>query len=413
MSQLSDLRQQYEKYKAQGLKLDLSRGKPPGDVLDLSNKFLDKLDAYVSEDGTDVRNYGVVAGLKECKRLFSELLGIPEDYMILGNNSSLSHMYNTFFMLWNFGVNGSKPWSKEEGAKILCPVPGYDRHFTLTGDFGAEMIPVPMTGNGPDMDIVEQLVSEYASIKAIWCVPLYSNPEGVVYSDETVRRLASMKTADPNFRIFWDNAYGVHHLFGEHHIADIFALAEEAGNPDRVFYYFSTSKILFPGGGTSLVASSPANVKDMLTHIGRQTVGYDKITQLRTVRFFDGKPENVSKHMASIAELLRPRFELVLSLLDEEFAGTDTIAYEKPKGGYFISVDVPDGCAARVVSLANEAGVKLTPAGATWPYGKDIRDRNIRIAPTYPSLAELETIMRVFCLCVKIAAAEKEMEAAQ
>jgi DNA-binding transcriptional MocR family regulator len=404
---MNDLLKKYEEFKARGLKFDLSRGKPSGDVLDLSNGMLDRLDTWESEDGTDVRNYGVVAGLPECKRLFSELLGIDAERMILGGNSSLSHMYNVFTMLRDFGVGASKPWSQEDKIKVLCPVPGYDRHFSLTEDLGAEMVPVPMTEDGPDMDIVEQLVAGDAHIKAIWCTPLYSNPEGVVYSDEVVKRLASMKTADPDFRIFWDNAYGVHHIFGEHSVADIFALAEAAGYPNRVFYYFSTSKITFPGGGISLVASSPENVKDMLVHIGRQTIGYDKITQLRTVKLFGGKAENIKTHMMNIASLLRPRFEVVLDTLDAEFAGTDILRYKRPKGGYFVSIDVPDGCASRVVTLAKEAGVTLTGAGATWPYGKDPHDSNIRIAPTYPTPEELEKIMQILCLCIKIAAAEK------
>jgi DNA-binding transcriptional MocR family regulator len=404
---MNDLLKKYEEFKAQGLKLDLSRGKPSGDVLDLSNGMLGALDTWKSEDGTDIRNYGVVAGLPECKRLFSELLGVDAERMILGGNSSLSHMYNVFAMLWNFGVGGSKPWSEEDGVKVLCPVPGYDRHFALTEDFGAEMIPVPMTENGPDMDIVEQLVKDDARVKAIWCTPLYSNPEGVVYSDETVKRLAGMRTADPNFRIFWDNAYGVHHIFGEHKVADIFALAEAAGYPNRVFYYFSTSKITFPGGGISFVASSPENVKDVLGHIGRQTIGYDKITQLRTVKLFGGKAENIKAHMMNIANLLRPRFEIVLNSLETEFAGGDIVRYKKPKGGYFVSIDVPDGCARRVVALAKEAGVTLTGAGATWPYGRDPQDSNIRIAPTYPTPRELEKIMQILCVCIKIAAAEK------
>jgi DNA-binding transcriptional MocR family regulator len=411
MTELQNLLTEYEEYKSQGLKLDLSRGKPSGDVLDLSNGLLDGLDTYLSEDGTDIRNYGVVAGLPECKRLFSELLGVAPERMILGGNSSLNHMYNVFTLLWNFGIGGSKPWSKEDGVKVLCPVPGYDRHFALTEDFGAEMIPVPMTEDGPDMDVVEKLVANDRQIRAIWCIPLYSNPEGVVYSDETVRRLANMKTADPNFRIFWDNAYGVHHIFEEHRISDIFELADKAGYPNRVFYYFSTSKITFPGGGISLIATSPENVKDILVHIGRQTIGYDKITQLRTVRFFDGKVGNIKAHMQAIAGLLRPRFDLVLSALESEFAGTDIISYRKPKGGYFVSIDVPDGCASRVVALAKDAGVTLTGAGATWPLGKDPHDSNIRIAPTYPTLAELETIMQILCVCIKIAAAEKQTEA--
>jgi DNA-binding transcriptional MocR family regulator len=398
---------EFEEYKARGLKLDLSRGKPSGDVLDLSNGMLDGLDTYLSEDGTDIRNYGVLAGLPECKRMFSDLLGVPAEQMILGGNSSLSHMYTVFGLLWNFGIGGSTPWVREANVKILCPVPGYDRHFALTEDFGAEMIPVPMTADGPDMNVVEKLAAEDASVKGIWCVPLYSNPEGVVYSEETVRRLARMKTADPHFRIFEDNAYGVHHIFEEHRVTNILTCAREAGNPDRVFYYFSTSKITFPGGGISLVTSSPANVKEVLAHIGKQTIGYDKITQMRTVKLFGGSADAIRAHMKNIAALLRPRFELVLKYLDSEFAENGIVRYRAPMGGYFVSIDVPDGCASRVVALAKEAGVVLTGAGATWPYGKDPRDSNIRIAPTYPTLGELDTTMRILCLCIRIAAAEK------
>jgi DNA-binding transcriptional MocR family regulator len=312
-------------------------------------------------------------------------------------------MYNVFTILYLFGPVGCEPWAKADKVKILCPCPGYDRHFTLTDDFGAEMIPVPMRGDGPDMDIVEKLVAQDAEIKGIWCVPLYSNPEGAVYSDETVRRLASMNTAAPDFRIFWDNAYGVHHIFEEHKIADIFSLADEAGNPERVYYFFSTSKMSFPGGGIGLVSAGPESIEQLEAHIGKQTIGYDKISQLKAVKFFKN-PENIRAHMAKIADLLRPKFELVLRSLEDEFAGTGLVRWVEPKGGYFVSINVPDGAAKAVVALAKEAGAVLTGAGATYPYKNDPADSNLRIAPTYPSIDELEKTMRLLAVSIKIVA---------
>jgi aspartate/methionine/tyrosine aminotransferase len=400
---LEDNLNEYEKLKALGLKLDLSRGKPSPDVLDLSNELLGALDTYKAEDGTDIRNYGVPTGLPEIKRLFSDLLNIPVERLVIGGNSSLNHMYNVFTILYLFGPIGFEPWTMADKVKILCPSPGYDRHFTLTDDFGAEMITVPMTEDGPDMDIVEKLVAEDAEIKGIWCVPLYSNPEGVVYSDETVKRLASMKTAAPDFRIFWDNAYGVHHIFKEHKIADIFKLAEAAGNPERAYYFFSTSKMSFPGGGIGMVAAGPESVKQLEAHIGKQTIGYDKIAQLKAVKFFKN-PENIRAHMAKIADLLRPKFELVLKSLEDEFAGTGLVRWVEPKGGYFVSINVPDGTAKAVVALAKEAGEVLTGAGATYPHKNDPADSNLRIAPTYPSIDELEKTMKLLAVSIKIVA---------
>jgi len=409
---LSEYKSKYEKLKSLGLDLDLSRGKPGSDVLDVSNGLLDALDDYRAKDGTDVRNYGVVSGLPELKRLFSDLLGVPDDRMIVGGNSSLTHMYNTFALLYLFGVPDdmgdmdSKPWHRGGSTKILCPVPGYDRHFNLSKDFGAELVAVPMLEDGPDMDAVEKLASSDPAVKGIWIIPLYSNPTGSVISEEKARRLAQMRTAAPDFRIFWDNAYGVHHLWEEHKAPDIFALCEEAGYPERVFYYFSTSKVHFPGSGVGLVAAGPRTIERMKAHLTMQTIGFDKIPQLRTVRFFDGKAENVRVHMKKIAEILRPKFELVMDKLDREFDGTGLLTYERPKGGYFISVDVPEGCAKRVVALAKDAKAVLTPAGATFPYGKDPKDSNIRIAPTFPSMDELGQTMDLFAVCVKRAALE-------
>jgi aspartate/methionine/tyrosine aminotransferase len=421
----AELSARYEALKAKGLKLDLSRGKPSSDVLDLSNGLLAGIDGgrqsdgdagYFAEGGTDIRNYGVVDGLPECKRLFSELLGVPAERMIVGGNSSLTHMYNTMAFCYLFGASdepGCGPWSREAGGvKWLCPVPGYDRHFSVTQDFGATLVPVPLLEDGPDMDEVERLCADDPSVKGIWIIPLYSNPTGGVISAEKAQRLAGVKTAAPDFRIFWDNAYGVHHLWEAHTAPDIFALCEAAGNPERAFYFFSTSKINFPGAGVGLVAAGPATVARLLAHLKMQTIGFDKIMQLKTVRFFGGDPENVRAHMRDIAALLRPRFDLVLETLDREFAGTGILAWTRPKGGYFISVDVLDGCAKTVVSMAKDAGVTLTGAGATWPYGKDPRDRNIRLAPTYPTLDELAQTMELFVLCVKLASVEKLLLAA-
>ncbi|MCL2493615.1 MAG: aminotransferase class I/II-fold pyridoxal phosphate-dependent enzyme [Clostridiales bacterium] len=406
---------QYEALKEKGLKLDLSRGKPSSDVLDLSNALLDKLDSWRTEDGTDIRNYGVVDGLPECKRLFSDLTGVAPERMIVGGNSSLTHMYNTMALFYLFGASdepGCAPWGKAEKVRWLCPVPGYDRHFSVTQDMGAELVPVPMEEDGPDMDEVERFAGPDPAVKGIWIVPLYSNPTGAVISEEKAKRLASMKTAAPDFRIFWDNAYGVHHVWEAHKAPDIFALCDAAGNPERAVYFFSTSKVNFPGAGVGLVAAGPATVKRMLAHLKMETIGFDKTTQLRTVKFFGGSAENVRVHMAKIAALLRPRFDLVLETLDREFTGTGILEWTAPKGGYFVSVDTLDGCAGAVVARAKEAGVTLTGAGATWPYGKDPRDRNIRIAPTYPGVDELAQTLELFAVCVKLVTVEKLLESA-
>ena len=404
----ADASKEYNELKAMGVKLDLSRGKPSSDVLDLSNGLLDGLDTWKAEDGTDIRNYGVIDGLPECKRLFSELLGIPADHMIVGGNSSLTHMYNTWAFLYLFGAaKGAEPWGKKERVKILCPCPGYDRHFSVSEDFGAEMIPVAQLRDGPDMDAIETLAASDPDVKGIWIVPLYSNPTGSVISEEKAARLARMKTAADDFRIFWDNAYGVHHLWEDHTAPDILTLCEQADNPDRVFYYFSTSKVNFPGGGIGLIASSAGNMALMRAHLTMQTIGFDKIMQLRTVKFFDGKADNIRAHMKKIAALLRPRFEIVLEALEFGFEGSGVLTWTPPKGGYFVSIDTMPGCAKAVVEMAKEAGVTLTGAGATWPYKKDPNDSNIRIAPTYPALPELEQTMRLLSLCIKIVSIDK------
>ncbi|MDR2354966.1 MAG: aminotransferase class I/II-fold pyridoxal phosphate-dependent enzyme [Clostridiales Family XIII bacterium] len=401
-----DCRAEYLEMKARGLALDMSRGKPSPDILDLSNGLLGALASYRAEDGTDTRNYGIPTGLSESRRLFSELLGIPADQIIVGNNASLELMYDFYAALYLFGTQGHAPWSKCAGVKFLCPSPGYDRHFAISAAFGTEMIPVPMTENGPDMDAVEALVQSDDSIKGIWCVPLYSNPQGVVYSDETVRRLAEMKTRAEDFRIFWDNAYGLHHVFEEHKIADILKLAAAAGNADRVYYFFSTSKVTFPGGGIGLAAASPANIAEQQKRISIRTIGSDKLNQLRFVQYFK-TADAVRRHMRAIGDLLRPRFEIVLDTLDRELGGTGLATWIRPKGGYFVGIDTQEGCAKAVVALAKEAGTTLTSAGATFPHGKDPKDTNIRIAPTYPAESELRDAMRLFCLCVKCVSIDK------
>lgn len=398
----------YEELKKKGLKLDLSRGKPSSDVLNLSNALLDGLDTYIAGNGTDIRNYGLLDGLPECKKLFSDLLGIPADRMIVGGNSSLTHMYNTYAFLYLFGAaEGAVPWGKAERVKILCPCPGYDRHFSLTEDFGAEMVPVHMLPDGPDMDEVEALASSDPAVKGIWTVPLYSNPTGDVISMENAKRLACMDTAADDFRVFWDNAYGVHHLWEEYEPPDILTLCEQAGNPDRAFYYFSTSKVNFPGAGVGLIASGAGNIERMRSHLKMQTIGFDKIIQLKTVNFFDGKAENVHVHMRKVADLLRPRFELVLEALDRDFADSGVLWWIPPKGGYFISIETMPGCAKAVIAMAKEAGAILTGAGATWPYKKDPQDSNIRIAPTYPTLPELKQTMEILSLCIKLVSIDK------
>lgn len=406
----AELEQTYAEYKARNLKLDMSRGKPSGRQLDLTNGILDKLDKYMTEDGIDARNYGGLEGIPEARRLFSELLGIPVEKIIIGGNSSLNLMYDAIVRLLLFGTQGHTPWSKVPGGvTFLCPSPGYDRHFSVCEDLGIRMIPVPMTPTGPDMDLVEKLAAEDESVKGIWCVPLYSNPQGICYSDETVDRLASMKTAAADFRIFWDNAYGVHHIFRERKLKDIFSACEAAGNPDRVIYFFSTSKITFPGAGVALLASSPANVAEIKKHMGMQTIGHDKLNQLRTVRYLKDA-EGIRKHMKRLAEELKPKFNIVLETLDRELKGSGLAEWTHPDGGYFIAIDTLPGCAKATVALAKEAGVVLTGAGATFPYKKDPLDRNIRIAPTYPTLDELKTAIELFCVCVKLAGTRKLLE---
>nr|WP_302599995.1 aminotransferase class I/II-fold pyridoxal phosphate-dependent enzyme [uncultured Cellulosilyticum sp.] len=401
-----ELEKQYAEYMSRQLKLDMSRGKPAGSQLDVTNGILDALESYITEDGLDARNYGVLDGIPEAKRLFSELLNIPTEKIIIGGNSSLNLMYDTMVRLCLFGTQGHTPWSKLPVVKFLCPSPGYDRHFAICEDLGIEMITIPMKEDGPDMELVEDLVANDETIKGIWCVPLYSNPQGICYSDEVVERLATMKTAAPDFRIFWDNAYGVHHIYAEEKLADIFELAEKVGNEDRVYYFFSTSKITFPGAGVALMASSLSNVAEIKKHMGIQTIGHDKINQLRTVHYFKNA-EGVRVHMKKLAEELKPKFDIVLKTLERELAGTGLATWTKPLGGYFVAIDTYEGCAKETVALAKAAGVVMTGAGATFPYKKDLHDRNIRIAPTYPTTDELQIAMDLFCVCVKLAGVNK------
>lgn len=396
----------YEELKSRNLSLDMSRGKPAPSQIDHANGMLKEMTDYHTKSGMDVRNYGVLDGIPEMKELFSELLDIPAGQLIVGGNASLNLMFDAVMRLFVFGTMGEKPWGRLDEVKFLCPSPGYDRHFTICETLGIKMIPVPMTKEGPDMDMVEELVGSDTSIKGIWCVPKYSNPQGICYSDETVDRLASMKTAAKDFKIFWDNAYGVHPVFEDVKVKNIIDACEEAGTKNRPYYFFSTSKITFPGAGVSLIASSDENIKEIKKIMGAQTIGYDKVNQLRHVQFFKNA-EGMRAHMQVLADCMKPKFETVLKYLNRELEGTGLASWEEPKGGYFVSVDVYPGCAKEVVRLAKEAGVVLTGAGATYPYKKDPEDSNLRIAPTYPTVEELEQAMELFCVCVKKAALHK------
>ncbi len=404
----------YEELKAMGLNLDMSRGKPNTEQLDISMEMIDTLSRtheLVGEQGVDCRNYGVLDGIIEAKRLLSAMIECPVDNIIIYGNSSLNVMYDTVARSMTHGVMGSTPWAKLDKVKFLCPVPGYDRHFAITEFFGIEMINVPMTSEGPDMDMVEDLVSKDAAIKGIWCVPKYSNPSGITYSDETVRRFANLKPAAEDFRIYWDNAYCIHHLYEDHqdHILEILEECEKAGNPDMVFKFCSTSKVTFPGSGIAAISASKANLDFIKKQMKVQTIGHDKLNQLRHARFF-GDFNGMLEHMKKHAAIIRPKFEAVLDTLDRELGGLDIATWTKPNGGYFIALDTLDGCAKKVVAMCKEAGVVMTPAGATYPYGKDPHDSNIRIAPTYPSTDELKQACEVFVTCVKLASIDKLLE---
>ncbi|HHW30774.1 MAG TPA: aminotransferase class I/II-fold pyridoxal phosphate-dependent enzyme [Clostridiaceae bacterium] len=397
----------YNKFKAQNLNLDMSRGKPCPEQLELSKELLEIKD-YKASDGTDCRNYGALDGIPEAKKLFSEYLEVNTDEIIIQGNSSLNLMYDTINRAMTFGVDeSSTPWSKLPAVKFICPSPGYDRHFAICELFNIEMIAVDMHEDGPDMDKIESLVAEDESIKGIWCVPKYSNPQGYTYSDETVDRLASMKTKAKDFRIFWDNAYAVHHLSEKHdNLKNILTACKKYNNPDRVYIFSSTSKITYAGAGISMLASSKYNIDRTKKLLSIQTIGYDKMNQLRHVLFLKNM-DNIHEHMKKHASILKPKFDTVLNILERELGSKNICSWTKPNGGYFISFDTMDGCAKKVVKMASEAGVKLTSAGATFPYGKDPRDRNIRIAPSYPPISELKQAIELFCVCVQIASIEK------
>ena len=404
------LEQEYARHCAKELALNMARGKPAAAQLELSLPLLDTVDAssgLFAEDGTDCRNYGVMDGIPEAKRLMASIMDHDPRNVCVFGNSSLNIMYDLVSHGFLHGYLGEKPWRELEDVSWLCPVPGYDRHFAITELFGIKMIPVRMNENGPDMDEIEALVRENDAIKGIWCVPQYSNPGGVTYSNDTVARLASMPCAASDFRIFWDNAYCVHHLYDtrQAHVADIAEACEKAGNPNRYFKFASTSKVTFPGAGIAAVAASEENIAQIKKRVSIQTVGYDKINQLRHVRFLKDA-QGISEHMKKHAEIIRPKFELVARLLEEGLSDTGCASWSNPDGGYFVSLDGLPNTAKRTVALAKGAGVTMTGAGATWPYKEDPEDSNIRIAPTLPPLEELEQAMEVFVCCVKLAAVE-------
>jgi DNA-binding transcriptional MocR family regulator len=400
----AQVRDDYEAFRARGLKLDMTRGKPAPAQLDLANDLLalpGNRDHF-TEAGEDARNYGGLQGLPEARALFSSMLDAPADRIVVGNNSSLAMMHDCIVWALLKGVPGlPTPWSEVSSPAFICPVPGYDRHFALCEEYGIAMLPVAMTGQGPDMDAADP------AVKGMWCVPKYSNPSGEVYSDETVRRLAAMKTGAPDFRLFWDNAYSVHHLTDRRHaIADILALCEKAGHPDRAFVFASTSKVTIAGGGLAFFASSPANLRWYLAHAGKRTIGPDKLNQLRHVRFLKDEV-GLTRHMDAHRALLAPKFDAVIDALEARLGGAGVARWTRPDGGYFISVDVADGTARQVVALARDAGLALTPAGATWPHGRDPDDRNLRLAPSFPPLPDVRAASEGIAICILLAAVEK------
>lgn len=410
----SELDERYEEAKSKGLALDMSRGKPSAKQLNVSLDMLDVINSsseLISENGTDCRNYGVLDGIPEAKRLMAEMMNTTPEHVIVYGNASLSIMYDQISRAYTHGILGSTPWCKLDKVKFLCPVPGYDRHFAITERFGFEMINIPMSETGPNMDMIENLVSEDDSIKGIWCVPKYSNPQGYTYSDDTVKRMAALKPAAKDFRIFWDNAYAIHDLYAEgaDTLLDIISECEKAGNPDMVFEFASTSKVSFPGSGIAALAASKANIDDIKKQLTIQTIGHDKINQLRHVKYFKNI-DGLKAHMMKHADEMRPKFEAVLKVFEEELGGCGIGEWSKPKGGYFISFDAMEGCAKKIVAKCKEAGVTLTNAGATFPYGKDPKDSNIRIAPSFPTPEEMAMAADLFVLCVKIVSIEKILE---
>jgi DNA-binding transcriptional MocR family regulator len=404
-----EVTQRYDGFRSQQHSLNLGRGKPSPEQLDLSNDLLSVLGPgdFVAGDGTDCRNYGGLQGLPEARALFGAMLEMPADRVLVAGNSSLELMHDTVAWASLRGVPGSTgPWSDSAPATFICPVPGYDRHFTICDGLDIRMVPVPLTGQGPDMDLVEQLVASDPTVKGMWCVPKYSNPTGEVYSDDVAERLARMTAAAPDFRLFWDNAYGVHHLSGKRHeIANIMTLCERHGHPDRAFVFASTSKMTFAGAGVAIFASSPANMKWMLQQMERKTIGFDKLNQLRHVRFLKDAA-GIRTLMAGHANILTPKFQAVRDVFTRLLGGTGAATWTQPDGGYFVSFDVLDGCARRVIELAKQAGITVVPAGSTFPYGKDPNDRNIRVAPTFPSLEEVIKAAEGLALAALVAASD-------
>lgn len=410
----TELMSAYEEKKGLGLNLSMARGKPSKEQLELSMPMLDVLNNntnFVGEDKLDVRNYGVLPGIKEARRFFADILDVKPENVVLYGSASLTLMYDTISRAYVKGILGSTPWSKLDKVKFLCPVPGYDRHFTVCEFFGIEMINVPMNEDGPDMDMVEKLVSEDPAIKGIWCVPKYSNPDGYVYSDEVVKRFASLKPAAEDFRIYWDNAYIIHHLYPDEpaQILNIIEECEKAGNPDMVYEFCSTSKVTFPGAGISAMASSEKNINSTISMMNAQIISHDKMNQLRHVLFFPTM-KDLEEHMTKHAEIMRPKFETVVEMLENELGNLGIAEWTNPKGGYFIGFNSMEGCAKKIVSMCADAGVIMTDAGATYPYGKDPKDRNIRIAPSFPTIDELIEACKIFIICVKIASIDKILE---
>ena len=411
-----ELEKEYKEAASKGLKLDMSRGKPAAKQLDLSRDMLDVVNSSSDlkcEDGVDVRNYGILDGISEAKKIMADILGVSSDNVIVFGNASLNIMYDMVSRAMLFGILGSTPWSKLDKVKFLCPVPGYDRHFAITELFGVEMINIPMKADGPDMDLVEKYVNNDESVKGIWCVPKYSNPQGITYSDEVVKRFAALKPAAKDFRIFWDNAYAIHDLYEDDkdELLETFAECKKNGNEDMVYEFCSTSKVTFAGGGISALAASKSNIDDVKRTMTIQTIGHDKVNQLRHARYFKDI-NGVYDHMKKHAAILRPKFEAVINEFEKELSGLGIASWVKPKGGYFISFETMEGCAKAVVAKCKEAGVTLTGAGATYPYKKDPNDSNIRIAPSLPTEEELKQATELFILCVKLVSVDKLLETA-
>lgn len=417
LKEKEQLERRYKEIREIGLQLNMARGKPSAEQLELSMDILDvigKEDSLLAEDGTDCRNYGVMDGLPEAKRLVADMVDCKPENLIIYGNSSLNIMYDQVARAELFGVCGNTPWSQLDKVKFLCPVPGYDRHFKITESFGIEMINIPMTADGPDMDLVEKYVNNDEAVKGIWCVPKYSNPQGVVYSDETVRRFANLQPKAKDFRIFWDNAYVVHHLY-EDKQAKILNILEEcakAGNPDMVYEFCSTSKVTFPGAGIAALATSENNLADIKKRLTVQTIGHDKINQLRHVRYFKNI-DGIKAHMAKQADIIRPKFEMLIDMLNKEIKPLGIGQWINPVGGYFVCFESLEGCAKDIISKCKEAGVTMTGAGAPFPYGKDPKDSTIRIAPTYPSMEELRQAAEVFVVCVKLSSVEKLLQTSE